>query len=204
MAKSWYAKNTWTEADRGDFFARLHAVPEPFERAACLRKQAAHLLQTGGPEELSGARELLDLVLSNYPDSSQLAYGIARLGECHERSGDTDAAFASYRSAIAAGRGTPRSSDAHRRFGLLAVTLGRVDLYDEAWAALATDDQPLIYPLDQYQQCGIKAIIHAQRGEVVPARLCALDALAATKHVRVDPEAPVYQQLEALVKPGRR
>ena len=82
MAKSaWYARTTWSPTDREEFLTRLRAVVGAHEQAACLRKQAAHLLKARTPEALGGARELYELLLAQFPDSSDLAYVHTALGE---------------------------------------------------------------------------------------------------------------------------
>lgn len=209
MAKpAWYAKKTWSAADREDFLARLRAVVGEHEQAGALRKQAAHLLQqaakaTPGEADqlLAGARELYELFADQFPSSAERAYVLCALGEILERTGEHDAALARWREALAAQRGTTRSTNAHLRFGMLAVRLARDDLYAEVSALLAEFGQVLIYPADQYQQCGIKAHLHQHAGARDLAVLCARDAIAATKHCSVDSDAPFHRLLLDLTKP---
>lgn len=201
MAKrAWYARTTWTDADREGFLAQLRAVVGANEQAACLRKQAAHLLKAGTPATLAGARELYELLLAQFPDSSDLAYVHTALGEVLEAAGDAPSALAAYRAALAAQRGTTRSTDAHLRFGLLVLRTGRDDLFAEAAAMLEAAGQPLVYPFDQYRHCGILAHLRAARGEAARARLSARDALAATKHCAVDAGSDFHRRLEELAR----
>lgn len=209
MAKTpWYARKTWTAADREDFLARLRATAGGHEQAAALRKQAGHLLQrhakaAGGEADqlLAGARELYELFVDQFPDSAERAYALCSLGEILERTGEHDAAFARWREALAAQRGTPRSTNAHLRFGMLAVRLERAELFAEVIALLAEFGQVLIYPTDQYQQCGIRAHLHHHARERAMAVLCARDALAATNHVAVDESSSFHRLLVELTKP---
>lgn len=201
MAKpAWYAHTTWSAADREEFLARLRAVAGAHEQAACLRKQAAHLLKTRSPETLIGARELYELLLAQFPDSSDLAYVHTALGEVLEASAEEDAGLAAYRAALVAQSGTTRSTDAHLRFGLLVIRAGRSELFAEALTLLESSRQPLVYPFDQYRHCGIVAHLRGERGETARARLSARDALAATKHCAVDAESAFHRRLEELVK----
>jgi len=196
MAKrAWYTHTTWTDVDREEFLARLRAVAGAHEQAACLRKQAAHLLKARTPEALAGARELYDLLIAQFPESSDLAYVHTALGEVLEASAADDAALVAYRAALDAQRGTTRSTDAHLRFGLLVIRLGREDLFAEAQRRLDADAQSLVYPLDQYRRCGIAAHLAAARGERVRATLAARDALAATRYVAVDEGTPFHAHL---------
>ncbi|MBA3685276.1 MAG: hypothetical protein H0W72_08550, partial [Planctomycetes bacterium] len=165
MAKPWYARTSWSPDDREDFLARLRAVAGDHEQAAILRKQAGHLLKARTPESLAGARELYELLLAQFPDSSDTAYAHAALGECLERQGEPDRALAAYVRALDAQLGRTRTTNAHLRFGLLAVETGRIELYDVAQRLIDEFGQALIYPAEQYQQCAIRAVIAAQRGE---------------------------------------
>lgn len=211
----WYARTTWSDADRDDFLARLGEVVGEHERAATVRKQAAHLLafakgetragRAATPEEraeaLAGASELYERFLATWPASSDLAYVHAALGETRELAGDDAAALEHWRRALAAQRSTTRSTNAHLRFGMLVVRRAQQDLYDEALTLITAHGQVLVYPRDQYEQCGIRAWILAMRGERERARLCALDALAATKHCAFDPDSPFHIGLVELVRP---
>ena len=201
MAKpAWYAHSTWTPTVREEFLARLHAVTGAHEQAACLRKQAAHLTKASTPETLNGARELYELLLAQFPDSSDLAYVHTALGQVLETSAENDAALTAYRAAIDAQRGTTRSTDAHLRFGLLVIRAGRNELFAEALTLLESSCQPLVYPFDQYRHCGIVAHLRGIRGETARARLSARDALAATKHCVVDAASAVHLRLEDLAR----
>lgn len=196
----WYTKKSWSIADREDFLTRLRATPGEHEQAAALRKQAGHLLKQGDSEQLlAGARELYELFLDQFPASAERAYVLGALGEIHERIGEPDAAFARWREALSAQRGTPRSTNAQLRFGLLAVGLQRTDLYAEVLALLDEFTQTLIYPLDQYQHCGIKAHVHSHRGNRAAAMLCAGDALSAAKHIPIDETSAFHRLLLDLV-----
>ncbi len=207
---SWYAKKSWSTAEREDFLARLRAVVGDHEQATILRKQAAHLLQqcakaaqAEADQLLAGARELYELFLDQFPHSAERAYVLCAVGEILEKIGEHDAAFARWREAMAAQRGTPRSTNAHLHFGMLAVRDARIDLYDEVSAQLAEFGQTLIYPTDQYQQCGIQAHLHAHAGKRALALLCARDALSAAKHVAVDENSDFHCQLMELVAPSK-
>ncbi len=199
MAKPpWYAHTTWTASDHDDFFLRLRQIVGAHEQAACLRKQAGHLLKARTPATLAGARELYELLVAQFPDSSNLAYVHTSLGEVLEASGEDEAALAAYRQALGAQHGTTRSTDAHLRFGLLVIRATRSERYPEALTLLESAGLPMVYPFDQYRYCGIVAHLRAARGETGRARLSARDALAATKHCVVDQQSAFHLRLEEL------
>jgi tetratricopeptide (TPR) repeat protein len=214
MAKrAWYARTSWTTEDRDEVFARLREVVGEHEQASCLRKQAAHLLAHAGklsrsaPQDpqidqlLGGARELFEAFLDWFSDSSERAYVLAALGEVEERAGAVEQALARYREALEAQDTTARSTNAHLRFGVLVVNEARFERYDDALELLERFGQPLIYPIEQYQHCGIRATILKHRGDRALALLCARDALAATKHVGVDESTLFHLSLLAITDP---
>ncbi len=202
--RAWYARTTWSADDREDFLARLRQVAGEHEQVACLRKQAGHLLKARSPEALAGARELYELLIAQFPLSSDLAYAHAALGQCRELLGETDGALAEYVRALDAQRGRARTTTAHLRFGLLAIASSRTDLYEVAARLIAEFAQALIYPSEQYEQCAIRAVLADHRGEAPLARLCALDAIQASKHCAVDPASALHQRVLALAGPAVR
>lgn len=217
MAKaSWYTRTSWHDSDRDDFHAQLRATTGANEQAACLRKQAAHLLAHATKlgrrtpadpvvdQLLAGARELFETFLDWFGDSAERAYVFAALGEIEERSGAVELALTRYREALAAQEGTPRSTNAHLRFAVLVTDRELTGHYPEALALLERHAQPLIYPLEQYHHCGSRAHLLAERGERALAVLCATDALAATKHIAVDESLPFHRRLVHLVETGGR
>lgn len=212
--KSWYARTTWTSDDRDDFLTRLRDTVGEHEQAACLRKQAAHLLAHAQKciraqaeaattdQTLAGARELFDMYLDWFPDSSDCAYVHVNLGDIEVIAEHADAAFDHYRAALTAQQQTNRSTNAHLRFGVLALERQRNDLYDEASALLESNSQPLIYPLEQYQHCGIKSLLLVHHKKRAAAHRYAIDALAALKYVAVDETTHFHQQLLAMTSPN--
>ena len=194
----WYTKKSWSIADREDFLTRLRATPGEHEQAAALRKQAGHLLKQGDSEQLlAGARELYELFLDQFPASAERAYVLGALGEIHERIGEPDAAFARWREALSAQRGTPRSTNAQLRFGLLAVGLQRTDLYAEV-LALRTAAQAL----GEWRLAGCTLVVTLE-----PCPMCAGAAVLARVERVVfgvdDPKAGAAGSLLDLLRDRR-
>lgn len=214
-SKAWYTRTTWTGADREEVLERLRGTIGEHEQAACLRKQAGHLLTHAGKlarrgeriadvdQLLAGARELFETFLAWFPDSSDRAYVLASLGEVEERSGNLAAALDRYREALNAQDGTTRSTSAHLRFGLVVCEHALEEHYAEALTLVERHGQPLIYPVEQYRHCGIRAIALMQGGDRALAQLCAADALSATRHTAVDDTTRFHRALIAISE-GRR
>jgi len=215
MAKRpWYARTTWTETDRTEVLVRLRETVGANEQAACLRKQAAHLLaqarklgrrnpaDAGRDQLLAGARELNELFLNWFPDSADRAYALTALGDVEAPSGNDDAALDHYRAALAAQVDSTRSTNAHLRFAMLVVERELTPHFAEALQILAAHAQPLIYPLEQYQHCGARALLLASAGQRTHALLCAQDALAATRYAAIDENTSFHHRLVQLSETG--
>jgi|GEM_PF-5115359 len=216
MAKRpWYARTTWTETDRTEVLVRLRETVGANEQAACLRKQAAHLLAqalklgrrdpAGASRDqlLAGARELNELFLAWFPDSADRAYALTALGDIEAESGNTDAALDHYRTALAAQVDSTRSTNAHLRFAMVVVGRELTPHFGEALQILEMHAQPLIYPLEQYQHCGARALLLASAGQRrTHALLCAQDALAATRYAAIDENTSFHHRLVQLSETG--
>ncbi len=215
MAKRpWYARTTWTEADRTEVLALLRDTVGANEQAACLRKQAAHLLgqalklgrrdpaDASRDQLLAGARELYELFLTWFPDSADRAYALTALGDIEAESGNNDAALAHYRAALAAQVDSTRSTNAHLRLAMMVVGRELTQHFAEALQILEAHAQPLIYPLEQYQHCGARALLLASAGQRTHALLCAQDALAATRYAAIDENTPFHCRLVQLSETG--
>src|SRR5438876_3316466 len=97
----WFRRTDWTPDVESDFFARLRRA-RPSNRAQYLRIQAVHLEEAGGADRLRGAIGLLDRLLSDYPDSVEIAAAHWTRGRCLEGIGDLDGAVAALRASLAA------------------------------------------------------------------------------------------------------
>src|SRR6185312_4454064 len=100
----WFRKITWTESDRADFFARLARARGATHKAQYLRIQAVHLQHTGHLESVRAALELLDILIADHPEPTQLALAHMQRGECLSTLGDHDAGLTAHREALAAER----------------------------------------------------------------------------------------------------
>ena len=69
----WYRRTTWSQTDREAFHARLKRSRSEEGKAQYLRIQALHLQETGDPERIAAAVELLDELLAKYPDTLGMA-----------------------------------------------------------------------------------------------------------------------------------
>jgi tetratricopeptide (TPR) repeat protein len=160
---------------------------------------------------LRAALELLDLLIAEYPEGSQLASAFHQRARCLSDLGEHAAAIDSYRRSFEARRNAPGWKDlAYLDFGELVLALRREELYDEALAVLSEFGGDEVFPVHQYQAACIRSLIADQRGDEATARRFAQEALAAASATEspfryhrmlglvtfVDPE--VMERLRAL------
>ena len=105
MSKTeWFRRSTWTDADREEFNARLKRSRGASSKAQYLRIQALHLAEAGHHE---GAIELLDRLLTQFPDSIEIAQAHAQKADSLAELGQTEAAIEEYRTALQRQRDFP-------------------------------------------------------------------------------------------------
>src|ERR1700737_4923308 len=113
----WYRRTTWTTADAVDFTARLERSRSAYHKAQYLRIQAGHLHTVGSPELTLVALGLLDQLLREWPDESQVSLAHMQRAECLVDLGQPIEALAAYRDALEARRKAPNwRNDAHLAF----------------------------------------------------------------------------------------
>ena len=100
----WFRRTTWSATDRDEFLARLKRSRTHFQKSQYLRIQAGHLQDIGTEPMLRAARELLDLLIAEYPDRSQLSLAFQQRAQCLSDLGDYDEAIDSYRKSFDAQR----------------------------------------------------------------------------------------------------
>jgi tetratricopeptide (TPR) repeat protein len=178
--KDWYRKNSWTFEDRVDFEAHLKRSRSSFHKAQYLRIQALQLQDLGTEPMLHAALELLDRLLADYPDPSQLTAALTQRGECLSDLGRYEDALISFRRAFEAQRQFPNIRvNTYLRFGELVVALKRRDLYSEALSLLKEFGGDEVFPVEKYEAAAIQALISEEAGDVPAARLFARAALSA-------------------------
>jgi tetratricopeptide (TPR) repeat protein len=181
MRNDWFTRASWSEADQADFFAHLKRSRGAINKAQYLRVQADRLERVGSPELLRAAITLLDKMLDEYPEITQLAWAYAQKASCLAKNGDRDEAVVYYRRALDTERKFPFvRTQALNDFGRLVAENKMAQLYGEALTVLDEMKLPgTEFPSDIYKSNGIRALIAEDRGEVGHARRFAEVALDA-------------------------
>jgi tetratricopeptide (TPR) repeat protein len=182
MAKEWYRKSSWSEADKADFFAHLKRSRSAFHKAQYLRIQAGHLQMISTPESSRAALQLLDKVLAEFPEQiTEFAATCYQKAECLETLGDFAGAVEAYRNALEFERRYSNSTRtlAWLDFGCFAVRTRMKKIYDEVLAVLDEFKGRLMFPFERYKYFGILAMISEAWGDSATARDFARKALTA-------------------------
>jgi len=211
MADDWFRRKTWTPQDREEFFARLRRSRGAFYKAQYARIQAYELLTTRTPDAYRAALELLDMILGEWRESSQLASVYDHRAECFLGLGDVPLAVDSYRQVFQTQR-VHKSwlTNAHLDFGWLVATTPLPDLYDEALAVLGEFSHGMGFPVNRYRASTIHALILDARGQREQAQGYARNALQeeaarhsgfryhATLGLVDSPDERVHERLQIL------
>ncbi len=179
MSKTeWFRRSTWSDADREDFNARLKRSRGASSKAQYLRLQALHLAEAG---HHTGAIELLDRLLAEFPDSIDTAQAHAQKAESLAKLGQPEAVIDEYRAALQRERDFPNvRTNAWLDFGWFVVENELTPLYDEIARVLEEfcDEGGLRFPAIEYRYAAIHALLADARGEKTRAREFAQQALA--------------------------
>jgi hypothetical protein len=175
----WFRRTSWTPTDATEFMARLKRSRTAFHKAQYLRIQALHL-QEGDPPLHEAALGLLDMLLRDYPDRSQI-------GAAHEHRARSLAALGrgvdaldELRLAMQAERAHPGiQGHAYLEFAELVLTLRREDLFSEALSLLGAQRSAELFPFVRYRKSAAAAFLCEELGLDGESRAHATEALAA-------------------------
>lgn len=174
----WYRRTTWSDRDRDEFNDRLKRSRSARKKAQYLRIQALYLAQSG--YHIS-AIELLDKILTEFPERTELAQAHNQKAESLAQLGQLSSAVDEYRASLAAQRDCPGvRTMAWLDYGCLVVEHQLADLYDEISKVLDEfqDRSGMIFPAQEFRYCLIRAIIAESRNHKDVARRFAVQAIA--------------------------
>ncbi len=181
MAIEWFRQPTWSPQTEAEFFARLAKSRGAFQKAQYLRIQA-HCLQTeGGAADLPVAVRLLEMLVRDYPDESQLALALKQLAECLDRMNKPDQALAAYEQSFEAMRAHPGVyGNQAQSYGMFCAKRKLVAEYDKVLRRLSDEEHTIAFPLQRYNENAIKALIFDSRKKFNEARAFAKAAIEAS------------------------
>jgi len=220
--EDWYRNTTWTPQTAEAFRARLRRSRTDFHKAQYLRIQGTILASETDPDATHAGIELLEEVLSTYPQEEHECLAAATdLGLAHARLGQADAALRWFEDALTRYNASNGGLDTgvHRHYGMLIVALRIEHKYRDALRHLRAHEKrhrSVGPPSERFAINAIKALIadhfiSEEQDEILALATAALKAAAArhsglARHPTiclVDPEAPitaaVLERLHELV-----
>lgn len=204
--EDWYRMKTWSKSDQEDFFARLKGSRTTFHKAQYLRIQASYLQSIGTKGMAFNSLELLDLMLKEYPEKSELSSAYLQKAECLITLGKIEQAIDEMRNALQSEREYPNvETEAWLEFGWTAIIYQLSYLYDEVLGILNEFKSDLIFPVDKYRWNAIQAIIADEKGNQSTAKKFASIALEASSLAhsgfRYHPKVGLVQNPNAKIHP---
>jgi tetratricopeptide (TPR) repeat protein len=176
----WCRRTTWTAQDQKEFFDRNARSRGDHSKAQYLRIQACTLLDTGQPDLIESALQLLEQSCSDYPNAMDRALALQAAGECCEALGRTEQAIVHYLRALDREREFPGiRSNAAFLLAKIVVEHDRRDLYTKALAAAESYGAP-VFPWHAYFLNGLRAAVAQEKGDLSTARAHAKLALEAS------------------------
>lgn len=205
----WYRNTTWTEDIRKSFFDRLGRSRTTYNKAQYARIQASHLRETGKKQNIQAAIELLNLMIKQWPEPSQLATAYLQKALCFEDLGMNKPAIEAYRKSVKAEEESKKLRvGACLHFGWFVIAHGLKKYYDEVLSSIENNETLkeitpfLIWPIYRYKFSAIFAVILKSKGEKEAAQRFAVRALEAMD-IKESPFR--YHKKEGLVtKPTKK
>jgi len=174
----WFRRTTWSEQDQREFFTRLARSRGTFHKSQYLRLQALSLTGTGSEPLIRVALALLQRLVAEYPDPSQLEQAHLQAARCHEQLADLDHAVEHFRLAHRAHSGYPNSdAGTALEFSWFIVEHRLADLYAEALEVLQAAH--VAFPVQSFKAAAVRAFVAESRDDPQSARMHALEALEA-------------------------
>lgn len=175
-ADDWYRRTTWTAQDQQEFFARLNRSRTSYNKAQYLRIQAYYLQNINTQASL----ELLDNMITNWPEPSELPQAYLQTAECLIKLKDTNGAIEAFRNSFKSEK-SKVSTQAYLKFGLFVIENSLTSLFEESLTMLELGESITIFPKNIYEYYGIKAIIFDYHNKHEEAKESALKAIEAAQ-----------------------
>ncbi len=200
--KDWYRKTTWSAEDKEDFFAHL-STSSAEDKRHYLRTQAHYLQNKADPPDYESALSLLEYLVRESSDITQMALALVQKARCLESLGKTEEALEAYRGAVEFSRNEHGSytTDAPLHFAIFVVGHRLLAHYNEVLESLGGTEPLLIVPLPRYMICAALALIADDTGMTDKAKeysIHAVETIESHSIPRKDLDESIYQRVRQL------
>lgn len=167
----WYRRKTWTNKDKDEFFAKLKRARAD-GRAQYLKIQAIELVETKEKYLLDVAEELLNKVLTEYPESRfDTSSVLHTLGDIYRLRTNYEKALEYYGQSLAFEKDFPNVITAYYLdFSELVVKTANKNFYDVVEALLEDRLSRQLFPVAKYKMCSMLSIINHEKGNLDKAK----------------------------------
>ncbi len=167
----WYRRKNWTQVDEDEFFKKLGRARKD-GRAQYLKIQAIELIETKDLKLLKVAEDLLNKMLSDYPDDNfDKGSALHALGNIYKVTGNFEQALNYYKQALDFEKIYPNVKTlAYLDYSELAIKSGDIGSYDEIETILLERYPRLLFPIEKYKVNSLLSIINKQKNRDEQAR----------------------------------
>lgn len=180
--QNWYRLKTWSEADKLAFMQKLGRSRGAFHKAQYLRIQAYCLVTEIKQPLYEEALELLNLLIAEHPDESQLASAHMQMSRCYSALNNEELALRAIEASIASqGKFPHLKTEAYLDFAEMIIERKLTDRYSDALEKLEKLGQGEVFPISIYRSSRAKALIHDELGNLESAKVFARRAIQVSQ-----------------------
>jgi tetratricopeptide (TPR) repeat protein len=156
----WFRRKSWTQTDEEEFFTKLNRARKD-GRAQYLKIQAIELVQTEDSALLNVAEDLLNKMLTEYPnDSFNKSSALHTLGDIYKLRENYQKAKEYYKQALDFEKVYPNViTQAYLDYSELVVKTGDRTSFDEVEQILLERQPRLMFPIEKYKVNSLLSII---------------------------------------------
>ena len=171
MAIDWYRRKSWSKIDEEEFFAKLSRARKD-GRAQYLKIQAIELVYTKEPKFLKIAKELLNKVLSEYPEDKFNKPSVYHtLGDIFQLENNIEKALENYKNAVDFEKVYPNViTQSYLDYAEIVVKNQFINLYSIAEEMLESKTSGLLFPVEKYKVFSLLAIINGHNSKMETAK----------------------------------
>jgi tetratricopeptide (TPR) repeat protein len=160
----WFRRKSWTRTDEEEFFKKLNRARKD-GRAQYLKIQAIELVQTGDKGLLEIAEDLLNKMLTEFPDdNSNKGSALHTLGTIYKLRENNQIAKEYYKQALDFEKVYPNHiTQAYLDYSELVVKTGETTSFDEVEQILLERQPGLTFQIEKYKVNSLLSIINRHK-----------------------------------------
>jgi tetratricopeptide (TPR) repeat protein len=162
----WFRSKTWTKTDEEEFFKKLNRARKD-GRAQYLKIQAIELVETKDKVLLQVAEELLNKMLTEYPDDNfNKGSALFALGDIYKLKGNYHQAINFYKQALDFEKIYPNvRTQAYLDYSELIVKTGDTALFNQLEQILLERQPTLMFQMEKYKVNSLLSIIYKHKNK---------------------------------------